>query len=151
MKKIIYACLFACCTLGFISCGDDDTLVETIDTALPQGAFTSQKAGTFIAQNGTNSKGMVALGSDIKSNTFLKLGSDFTTVLATGTVTVYMSTSDMFKADPMKGNPDLKLVGIIAKNGEQFLKLPNAADSKFNHVILWCGSANIPFGYAKLQ
>ncbi|MBK8389500.1 MAG: hypothetical protein IPL23_09615 [Saprospiraceae bacterium] len=81
----------------------------------------------------------------------MKLGSDFTTVLATGTVSVYLSTSATFKADPGKGNPDLKLIGIISKNGEQYFKMTTAPEAKFTHLILWCGSANVPFGYAMLQ
>ena len=73
------------------------------------------------------------------------------TELGTGTATVYLSTSATYKADPGKGNPDLKLLGIVAKNGEQYFKLSAAPESKFTHVIIWCGSASIPFGNTPLN
>jgi hypothetical protein len=54
-------------------------------------------------------------------------------------------------ADPASGNPDLRLVGICQMNGENFFKLDPTVGSEFTHVILWCGSANVPFGYAELN
>lgn len=141
---IAFAALFA-----FASCTKTETV--TVDTATPQGLFTKTKMGSLVAQNGTPTKGTVQMGVDEKATLFLKLGSDFTTELGTGTATVYLSTSATYKADPGKGNPDLKLLGIVAKNGEQFFKLSAAPESKFTHVIIWCGSASIPFGNTPLN
>lgn len=54
-------------------------------------------------------------------------------------------------ADPGNGNPDLLLIGPVKKAGENYFKIEPAAASKFTYVILWCGSASIPFGYAELN
>ena len=86
-----------------------------------------------------------------QSANWVKLGSDFKTELGTGTATLYLSTSATYKASPGTGNPDLKLVGIVSKNGEQYFKLGAAPDAKFSYVIVWCGSASIPFGNAMLK
>ncbi len=133
------------------SCGEDEPEIQEIDTSMPSGSFTADISGTFVAQNDTGSKGMAELGTDEDGTQFLHFGSDFETVLATGTVTIYLSTSDTFTADPGNGNPDLFLVGVVKANGEQYFKLDPGAASKFDNVILWCGSASIPFGYAALQ
>ncbi|UII34155.1 DM13 domain-containing protein [Fulvivirga ulvae] len=135
----------------FMACGDDDTEEVLIDTSMPQGAFTATTDGTFVEQNDTGSTGTAELGTDENGTQFLRFGSDFSTTLATGTVTVYLSTSSEYKADPGSGNPDLRLIGPVSSTGENFFKLEPAAASKFTHVILWCGSANIPFGYAELN
>jgi hypothetical protein len=152
MKKLSFIpAMLAILVFGLISPSCTKTNNVVIDTAAPQGAFTPSRSGSIAEQNNTGSKGTVQLGKDSKSNDFIKFGSDFTTVLATGTVTVYLSTSNTYKADPGKGNPDLKLVGLVNKNGEMYIKLSSAVESKFTHLILWCGSANIPFGVAELK
>ena len=135
--------------LAFTACQDPEPVV--IDSSLPQGTFTAQLSGSFVEQNGTGSTGAAELGSDTENGQFLRFGEDFVTNLATGTVTVYLSTSQDFVADPMNGNPDLQLVGAVNSNGETFFKFDAAPAAKFTHVILWCGSANIPFGYAELK
>lgn len=134
----------------FASCGDDDETI-TIDTSLPQGDFTVIRNGSLTAENGTSTAGTVELGTDEDGTAFLHFGSNFTTELGTGTVTVYFSKSAAFVADPANGNPSLRLVGIISKNGEQYIKLDSTPGSDFTHLILWCGSANIPFGNAALN
>lgn len=136
-------------TVGIISCSKDTEVL--VDTAVPQGSFSATRSGNITEQNATGSKGVVQIGKDSKGVDFLKFGSDFTTVLATGTVSVYMSTSSTFKADPGKGNPDIKLVGFVKSNGEMYIKLASSVESKFTHLILWCGSANVPFGNAELK
>ena len=89
--------------------------------------------------------------NELRPPTFIKFGTDFSTTFATGTVTVYLSTTMNFTPDPGNGNPLLRLIGPVSKAGENYFRLDPAADVKFTHVILWCGSANVPFGYAKLQ
>lgn len=123
----------------------------TIDSSLPNGTFTAQKSGTLIAESSTPTTGTVELGTDEDNVNFLRFADNFVTELATGTVSVYFSTSDTFTADPGSGNPDLQQVGAISSNGEQFVKLSGAVDSKFTHVILWCNTAGVPFGNAPLQ
>ena len=144
--------LFALVFVGFTtSCSKDEPVEITIDSSQPQGSFVVSKKGSIVQQNDTGSKGTVNYGKDSQGIGFIQFGSDFSTVLATGTVTVYLSTSSTFKADPAKGNPDLRLIGTVTKNGLHNFKLDPSLQSKFSHVILWCGSANIPFGYAKIE
>jgi hypothetical protein len=148
MKKLIY--LFAIVAFGITSCSDDTETI-TIDSSKPNGTFTTAKSGTFVAQSDTPTAGMAQLGTDSDGVQFLRFSESFTTQFATGTVSVYLSTSAVFVASPGTGNPDLKLVGPTLKAGETFFKLDPAAPSKFTHVILWCGTASVPFGYAALN
>ena len=136
---------------GLVACDDDSTNTVEVDLSLPQGTFTASKSGSFVEQNSTGSTGTAELGMDESGVQFIRFGSNFNTNLGTGTVTVYLSTSDEYVADPANGNPDLLLVGPVKTAGENYFKLSPSADSKFTHVLLWCGSANIPFGYAELN
>jgi Electron transfer DM13 len=139
--------------VSITSCTKEKTVtVEVpVDSSQPIGAFSATKSGTITAQNMTGSKGAVKLGTDSKGTQFVQFGADFETVLATGTVTVYLSTSETFTASPGTGNPDLRLIGTVTKNGAHNFKLSPVADAKFTHVILWCGTAAVPFGNAKLN
>ncbi len=148
MKKLIY--LFAIAAFTITSCSKDAETI-TVDSSKPDGAFTVSKSGTFVAQNSTPTVGMAQLGTDSKGVQFLKFSSNFTTQFATGTVSVYLSTSMNFVASPGTGNPDLKLIGPVQKAGENFFKIAPSADAKFTHVILWCGTASIPFGNAEIK
>ena len=134
----------------FASCTKTETVTVTTDSGVPD-VFTKLKGGTLIADKAGNTKGMFQVGTDTKGQNFAKFSSDFVTEQGTGTVTVYMSTSADFKASPGTGNPDLKLIGSISKNGEQFIKLTGAPEAKFTHVILWCGTAGVRFGYAPVN
>lgn len=147
MKKIILFLVF----IVFAACSDDADPVF-IDSALPNGNLTVQRTGTFIDQNGAGSMGMASIGPDSQGTVFLAFNSAFRTALATGTVTVYLSTSDTFTPDPGNGNPNLLLVGSVRNAGENFFRIPAGNDlGKYSHVILWCGSVGIPFGNARLQ
>jgi hypothetical protein len=142
--------LLAFLFLAFTACNNDDD-PEIIDSSVPTGQFTVAKSGTFVAENGTPTAGTVEIGTDEDGENFLHFGTNFTTELGTGTVSIYLSTSQTFTPDPANGNPNLRVVGSVGSNGEQYIKLASAVDSKFTHIILWCGTANIPFGYAALN
>lgn len=142
--------LLAFLFLAFTACNNDDD-PDIIDSSVPTGQFTVASSGTFVAENGTPTAGMVEVGVDEDGENFLHFGSNFTTELGTGTVSIYLSTSQTFVPDPANGNPNLRVVGSVGSNGEQYIKLNSAVESKFTHVILWCGTANIPFGYAALN
>jgi len=147
-------CIYTLLSLSFIwsSCSDDDNpQMVIVDPTVPQGTFAVDRNGNFIEQNGTGSAGLAELGTDSDGVQFLRFGNDFTTNLNTGTVTVYFSTSMDFVADPANGNPDLRIVGPVQSAGENFFRLTPSVAGQFSHVILWCGSANIPFGYAELN
>jgi Electron transfer DM13 len=136
--------------LGITSCTKDAVTV-TVDSSKPDGAFTVTKSGSFTAQSSTPTAGMVQLGTDSKGVQFLKFSSDFTTQFATGTVSVYLSTSMTWVPDPGNSNGNLRLIGPSLKAGETFYKLDPKADAKFTHVILWCGTAGVPFGNAEIK
>lgn len=147
MKKIILL-LFV---LGFAACSDDQDPV-IVDPTVPSGSLSIQRSGNFVDQNAAGSAGMASLGTDSQGTTFLAFDSAFRTALATGTVTVFLSTSATFTADPGNGNPNLLLVGPVRNAGENFFRIPTGTDlGKYTHVILWCGSVGIPFGNARLQ
>ena len=149
LKVLIFTLLCVISASFFSACTKEKVVI--VDPTQPQGTFTAAKSGTFVAQNATGSTGAAQLGTDEKGTHFLKFGSDFSSNFATGTVTVYLSTSMTFTPDPGNGNPFLRLIGPVSKAGEHYFLLDPAADPKFTHVILWCGSANVPFGYAQLQ
>ncbi|MEM8966113.1 MAG: DM13 domain-containing protein [Bacteroidota bacterium] len=151
-KNLFLSALMIIGTLAMVSCEDDaETVTETIDSSLPTGELTVQRQGTFVDQNNKSTAGMVQVGTDQDGDAFLRFGGDFTTDLATGTVTIYFSTSDVLMRDAGAGNPDAKLVGAVQGTGEDFFKLSSAPESKFTHIILWCESVGIPFGNAELQ
>jgi hypothetical protein len=139
--------VFAVLSLAFAACTEE----VVIDPTQPQGSFSVSRSGSFVAQNGTNSAGMAELGSDEDNTQFVRFSSSFTTNFATGTVTVYLSKGQTFMADPANGNPSLRLLGVTRAGGEQYFKVEPAANAEFTHVILWCASANVPFGYAPLN
>ena len=146
MKKLFSVMALA---LLFASC-KKSTETITVDSSNPVGAFTASKRGNLTAQNGTPTTGIIQLGTDTQGTTFLHLGSNFRTELGTGTATVYLSTSATYMANPGAGNPTLKLIGVVAANGEKYYKITGTVPANFTYVIIWCGSASIPFGNGQL-
>lgn len=153
MKRVFLALMAVALTT--VSCTKTEEKIvnveKVVDATKPSGTFTVSKKGTLTAQNGTPTKGMVEIGKDATGATFLHLGSDFVTQLATGTATIYLSKTATFTASPSTGNPDLKLIGIVTENGEAYYKLNTAAPAGLDYVIVWCGSASIPFGNGMLK
>ncbi|WP_024481585.1 DM13 domain-containing protein [Cellulophaga baltica] len=152
LSKVALVSVFILAT----SCSSDDdaeTIIETVtvDSSLPNGTLVVSRSGSFVAESGTPTAGTAELGTDDDSESFIHFESDFTTELGTGTVGVFLSTSSVYTADPASGNPDLMLIGNVDANGEKFIKLSAAPDAKYTHVILWCATANIPFGNAELN
>jgi len=137
--------------LGIISCSDDKDPVF-VDSTKPTGTFEIKRSGTFIDENKAGSTGMASLGVDSQGKEFLKFDENFKTALATGTVTVYLSTSSKFMADPENGNPNLLAIGPVRMAGENYFSIPaGTSTAKYTHVLLWCGSAGIPFGHAEIK
>jgi len=149
MKKVFL--LFYVAFLGLVSCSEDTDPV-TIDPTRPTGSLSVQRSGSFIDQNSAGSMGTASLGVDTQGKEFLSFSSNFNTALATGTVTVYLSTSATFMPDPANGNPNLLVLGPVRSSGENFFAIPTGSSTaKYTHVILWCGSVGVPFGNARLQ
>ncbi len=151
MRKLIFILLAL--PLFFAACDDDETETMVIDSSLPQGELEVVSMGQFVAQSSTSTSGLVQLGIDTEDDSFVRLSENFMTELGTGTVTVYLSTTNdlgsQFNAGA--GNPNLQLVGIVQRNGEHFFKLNSSIDPKFEYVVLWCASAGVPFGNAELM
>lgn len=149
MKKVFI--LFYAAFLGLVSCSDDPNQI-IIDPTRPSGALSVLRTGSFIDQNGSGTTGNASLGIDTEGKEFLQFNQAFNTALATGTVTVFLSTSADFVADPGNGNPNLLPLGPVRTAGENFFAIPaGESTAKYTHVILWCGSVGIPFGNAELQ
>ncbi len=149
MKKVFI--LFYVAFLGLVGCSDDTDPI-TIDPTKPTGSLNVLRSGSFMDQNGAGSTGTASLGTDTQGKEFLQFNQAFNTALATGTVTVFLSTSATFMADPGSGNPDLLPLGPVRTAGENFFAIPaGESTTKYTHVILWCGSVGIPFGNAQLQ
>jgi hypothetical protein len=150
--RLLFIALIA--SVAFTSCKKEtETITETVtvDGSQPVGTFTEMKSGTLVEQNATGTTGTVKLGTDSEGTQFLKLTGGFNSNFGTGTLIAYLSTSAEYMADPANGNPDLKLVGPVTAAGDRFIKIAPAAGAQFDHVILWCASAGIPFGYAPLN
>ncbi|HCD86948.1 MAG TPA: hypothetical protein DEQ87_04805 [Algoriphagus sp.] len=110
--------------------------------------FAVLKTGTLTPQSSTNTRGMVQLVRDEDNKFFIRLSDDFTTKFSTGTVTVYLSTSQSLN---LNNTSTYQLVSIVGKSGEHFFSLPGMPDEKFTHGIIWCGAAGIPFGFAPMN
>lgn len=133
----------------FAACSNSS---EDMDPILPDqpktevkvsGNVMAIKTGTLSPQSGTNTKGMIEIVSDDAGKYFLRLGKDFVSDFHTGTVTVYLSTTNKLK---LSESGSFQLVSVVNENGEHFFNLPNLPNSKFTHGIIWCGAAGIPFG-----
>lgn len=134
-----------------VACGEsteENPTPAPDDTEVVTGTVQVLRAGTLTAQSSTNTVGNVSIVKDSAGKHFLQLSNSFTTKFSTGTVTVYLSTSQTLALNS-PGN--FQLVSIVGKPGEQFFALPGLPDAKFTHGIIWCGAAAIPFGWAKLE
>jgi len=136
MKKaliFIYVAFF-----GLVSCSENNDPF-TVDPTQPTSTLSVMRSGNFIDQNASGPKGVAELGTDTRSKEFLQFSSDFNTALATGTVTVFLSTSKEFRPDPGNGNPNLLVLEPVRGAGENFFAIPTGkSTSKYTHVILWC-------------
>ena len=147
-KAIIFSVMAAGLLFVLPSCKKEDM---TNEDAMPKGDFTVERSGNLSGENGITTAGKVEYGKDEDNVYFVHFGSDFSTDQGSGTLGLYFSTSATFTADPQNGNPDLKSVSTVTKNGEQYFKLDGSVSSSFTHVILWCNTAQIAFGTAQLQ
>ncbi|SIQ34691.1 DM13 domain-containing protein [Maribacter ulvicola] len=156
-SKFTIVLLASVMTTFFISCSDDDgevvTVTETVevDSSQPVGDLMVTLSGNLVAESGTPTQGLVEVGIDDEDENFVRFAENFTTELGTGTVGIFLSTSEVFTADPANGNPDLMLIGNVTGNGEMIIKLDAAPGAKYTHIILWCATANIPFGNVALN
>jgi hypothetical protein len=152
MKNLLKLTLSLVVVLFIASC-DSDTMKDAdkmipADEAEVTGPISVIKTGTLTAQSSTNTLGMVQLVTNSENKYFVRLTENFTTKFSTGTVTVYLSTSESLQ---LGTSGSFQLVSIVGKAGEHFFPLTAAPDAKFTHGIIWCGAAAIPFGFAPLN
>jgi hypothetical protein len=152
MKRLFNISLFYSIVLILSSCDSgsmkDADKMKPADQVEVTGPVTVLKTGTLNAQSSTNTKGMFQVVTNAEGKYFVRLTEDFTTKFSTGTVTVYLSTSDRLQ---LSTSGSFQLVSIVGKAGEHFFPLTSAPDAKFTHGIIWCGAAAIPFGFAPLN
>ncbi len=152
MKTLFKLTLSLFLGLAIASCDSgsmkDADQMKPADPVAVTGDITVLKTGTLTAQSSTNTKGMVQLVKDKDGKNYVRLTEDFTTKFSTGTVTVYLSTSDKLQ---LGSSGSFQLVSIVGKAGEHFFPLSAVPDAKFTHGIIWCGAAAIPFGFAPLN
>ena len=147
--KITLKTILALLPIVFFSCGDNEgNPTAPDDNGAVMGTIEVIKSGTLTAQSSTNTKGTVSVVKDKDGKFFVQLSDTFTTKFSTGTVTVYLATSQTLA---LSNSGSFQLVSIVGKPGEQFFSLPGQPDSKFTHAIIWCGAAAIPFGFAPLN
>lgn len=144
MKNLMLIALSVLC-LTFTSCNKDDDITEEIDTSMPNGSTSTLKSGSLVDQNTKGTMGTASIIKDEDDTYFVKFSSDFETTLATGTVSLFLTQSATFKTTV---DDTQEVIGFINSNGEQFFKLSAAPSDDFDHVILWCSTAAVPFGYA---
>lgn len=152
MKKISRLAILLISATIWYAC--DSTGTENIDPMVPvdpvavSGPITVLKTGSLTAQSSTNTNGMIQIVTNQDGQYFVRLTEDFTTKFSTGTVTVYLSTSEQLQ---LSSAGSFQLVSIVGKAGEHFFPLTGNLDPKFGHGIIWCGAAAIPFGFAPLK
>jgi hypothetical protein len=132
----------------FAACKKDPVVVVTPPDTMLSVTFTGQKSGNFTGKNGYSTTGKVELGINEKSESIVRLNSNFQTMIATGSVAIYLSKNiDLKLSDASSA---IKLADI-SQNGAYDFKLATAPDASFKYVIAWCAPAGIQFGNAELK
>lgn len=130
---------------------DDDPAPQVMSTPDPVGTITSLKMGTITPQNGTPTRGTLAVIRDGQNQEFVQLNADFTSDFHTGTVTVYLAKDlTNIGAQRRAAATNVKSVGLVNRNGSQFLRI-DGASAGFTHIVFYCESAAINFGASPLQ
>lgn len=151
MKKPLAILLLCLAPVLFSACSNDDPEPQTISTPDPVGTLMSLKTGTIAPQNGTPTRGTLALVRDGQNQEFVQLNMDFTSDFHTGTVTVYLAKADTrIGVQRAAAASNVKAVGFVNRNGQQYLRL-DGSSAGFSHLVFYCETAEINFGAAPLQ
>lgn len=149
MKKYLNLASFVIALFVLVGCDKSEgNPIAPDDNTMVMGQLDVIKSGNLTAQSSTNTKGTVSIVKDKEGKYFIGLSENFTTKFSTGTVTVYLASSQTLN---LNSSGSFQLVSIVGKPGEQFFNLPGLPDPKFTHAIIWCGAAGIPFGFAPLN
>ncbi len=152
--KLIFSSL--CFVLFISACTKEDVTldhpvvkpIETTVSSIPIKNLTILKSGEFNNAGGYPTKGIAQLVKDSINNFAVRLGEDFSTTFATGSVTMYLSNSMNLKLS--EASTFIKLA-VIDKKGSHFFALESQPKDELKFVIVWCQPAGIKFGYAELK
>lgn len=140
-------------SLSLFGCGDDP-VQPIVNNNGPVTPTTVVRSGMLAAESGTPTAGTVAIVRDANSDEWVSFGSNFTSSFATGTVTVYLAKAATRIGDqrvlPPPPVPNILAAGFVSRNGAQAIRLPASATG-FNYVVLYCETAEINFGNARLN
>ena len=153
MRKSLALLLLSLVPIGFTACSNDNNepAPQTVSTPDPVGNLVSLKTGTIAPQNGTPTRGTLALVRDNQNQEFVQLNMDFTSDFHTGTVTVYLAKADTpLGTQRTAAASNVKAVSFVNKNGKQYLRL-DGSSAGFSHLVFYCETAEINFGAAPLQ
>lgn len=109
---------------------------------------TVLKTGSFTGQNGYPASGTAQTIRDDQQQHYLRLGADFKTSFATGSVAMYLSKQANLNLGDTGSHHRL---GVINTNGQHDFTITANQSTDFQYVIVWCAPAGIQFGRAALQ
>jgi hypothetical protein len=111
-------------------------------------AVTVLKTGTFNGQSGYTASGTAQIVRDAQQIYSVRLGTDFKTSFATGSVTMYLSKNSSLT---LSDATSLVKLAVITTNGQHDFPISEGQASEFKYVIVWCAPAGVQFGRAELK
>jgi hypothetical protein len=138
--------------IGLASCSKDDVNTDTGQNSgmNPDNVVEISKIleGKFTGQNGYKAEGTATLGKTSNGDHYIRLQNDFNASFATGSVTMYLSSSANLK---LADNTTFIKLATINKKGTHDFKLASQPNASFLYVIVWCSPAAIQFGVAEMK
>ena len=121
-RKFTLVLLLSAVTTFFVSCSDDDVETVTVTETVVETETVEVDSSMPVGDLTVSLSGNLVAESGTPTQGLVELGVD----------------TEM-------------LIGNVAGNGEMFIKLDAMPDAKYTHIILWCATANIPFGNVALN
>lgn len=125
-----------------------DTTPEPDPMDMGSTTVTTLKSGAFTGQNGYPASGAAQIVRDNSQQHFVRLGTDFKTSFATGSVTMYLSKNSNLK---LSDAASFVKLAVINKNGMHNFPITESQAADFQYVIVWCAPAGVQFGRAELK
>lgn len=115
--------------------------------------LTVLREGSISDQEGPATSGRVAVAEDPSGARFVVLREDFDSDFSTGTVEIFLASSEANLREQSAGNPGSvsPLLGRVNSDGAAVFEIPAGVDdTAFSHIIIWCATVEINFGAASL-